>query len=150
MKLDAIQFNTSITGTPSWTKLVDLIYPINSIYLTRGTNTPGDSIGGNWTAITTGSVLALTGSNGFAAVGKNGGSLKISVKQMPSHNHILAGAPNTGNSSSGVCMNVPIYNANYDFSIFNSTCQKGNTESEGGGQNYLPYHYSVKGYYRTS
>lgn len=87
MKLDAIQFNTSTTNTPSWTKLVDLIYPTNSIYLTRGTNAPGNSIGGNWTAITTGSVLALTGSNGFANVGKNGGNLKISVNQMPSHNH---------------------------------------------------------------
>lgn len=42
MKLDAIQFNTSTTDTPSWTKLVDLIYPKNSIYLTRGTNAPGN------------------------------------------------------------------------------------------------------------
>lgn len=47
MKLDAIQFNTSTTNTPSWTKLVDLIYPTNSIYLTRGTNAPGNPIGGN-------------------------------------------------------------------------------------------------------
>lgn len=90
MKLDAIQFNTSTTDTPSWTKLVDLIYPKNSIYLTRGTDAPGNNIGGDWTAITTGSVLALTGSNGFAAVGKNGGSLKISVNQMPSHRHTTA------------------------------------------------------------
>lgn len=105
MKLDAIQFNTSITDTPSWTKLVDLIYPINSIYLTRGTNTPGDSMGGNWTAITTGSVLALTGSNGFAAVGKNGGSLKISVNQMPKHihknNYYDVWVPYWGTASSG-------------------------------------------------
>ena len=134
MKLDAIQFNTSTTNTPSWTKLVDLIYPKNSIYLSMGTNNPGDSVGGAWTAITTGAVLALTGSNGFAAVGKNGGSLKISVKQIPSHSHILAGAPNTGNNSSGVCMNVPIANANYGFSIFNSACQSGKTESQGGGR----------------
>nr|DAU16609.1 MAG TPA: Baseplate structural protein [Caudoviricetes sp.] len=90
MKLDAIQFNISTTDTPSWTKLVDLIYPTNSIYLTRGTNVPGDSIGGNWTAINTGAVLALTGSNGFATVGKNGGSLKISVNQMPSHRHVTS------------------------------------------------------------
>lgn len=89
MKLDAIQFNTSTTDTPSWTKLVDLIYPKNSIYLSMGTNGPGDSVGGAWTAITTGAVLALTGSNGFAEAGKNGGSLKISVNQMPSHNHSL-------------------------------------------------------------
>ena len=150
MKLDAIQFNTSITDTPSWTKLVDLIYPKNSIYLTRGTNTPGDSMGGNWTAITTGSMLALTGSNGFANVGENGGSLKISVKQMPSHSHILSGAPNTGNEASGVCLNVSVDNPDYAFCTFNSACQYGNTEANGGGQNYLPYHYSVKGYYRTS
>lgn len=150
MKLDAIQFNTSTTDTPSWTKLVDLIYPKNSIYLSMGTNNPGDSVGGAWTAITTGAVLALTGSNGFAAVGKNGGNLKISVKQMPSHSHRISGAPNTGSSSSGRCMNVPIDNRNYGFNIFNSACQSGETENEGGGQNYLPYHYSVKGYFRTS
>ena len=105
MKLDAIQFNTSTTDTPSWTKLVDLIYPINSMYLTRGTNAPGDTVGGNWTAITTGSVLALTGSNGFAAVGKNGGSLKISVNQMPSHihknNYYDSWIPYWGTASSG-------------------------------------------------
>lgn len=134
MKLDAIQFNTSTTDTPSWTKLIDLIYPKNSIYLSMGANAPGDDMGGSWTAISTGAVLALTGSNGFAAVGKNGGSLEISVKQMPSHQHILSGAPNTGSDSSGLCMNVPISNPNYSFSIYNSTCQHGKTESEGGGR----------------
>lgn len=133
MKLDAIQFNTSTTDTPSWTKLVDLIYPKNSIYLSMGTNAPGDSMGGSWTAISTGAVLALTGSNGFAAVGKNGGNLKISVKQLPSHQHVLSGAPNTGSGSSGLCMNIPIANSNYNFSIYNSACQHGKTEAEGGG-----------------
>ena len=31
-------------------------------------------------------------------------------------------------------MNVPIANSNYGFSIFNSACQSGNTESQGGGR----------------
>ena len=154
MKLDAIQFNTSTTDTPSWTKLVDLIYPINSIYLTRGTNTPGDSMGGNWTAITTGSVLALTGSNGFADVGKNGGSLKISVNQMPSHRHVTLlenewlafwGTIDTG---TGVLVNA----SNGQWGCMGDSRFTGKTfmKNAGGGENYLPYHYSVKGYYRTS
>ena len=130
MKLDAINFRDG----NSWTSLKDLIYPKNSIYLSMGTNAPGDSIGGAWTAITTGAVLALTGSNGFAEVGKNGGNLKISVKQLPSHQHILSGAPNTGSDSSGLCMNVPIANSNYNFSTYNSACQHGKTEPEGGGR----------------
>lgn len=154
MKLDAIQFNTSTTDTPSWTKLVDLIYPKNSIYLSMGTNNPGDSIGGAWTAITTGAVLALTGSNGFAAVGKNGGSLKISANQMPSHRHVTNvenswiafwGTVDTG---TGVLANAN----NGQWGCMGNSAVSGKTfmKNAGGGQNYLPYHYSVKGYYRTS
>lgn len=154
MKLDAIQFNTSTTNTPSWTKLVDLIYPKNSIYLTRGTDAPGNNIGGNWTAITTGSVLALTGSNGFAAVGKNGGSLKISVNQMPSHRHTTAREDSwiaywgTINTGTGVLANANNgqWGCMGDSTFYGKTFMK----NAGGGQNYLPYHYSVKGYYKTS
>ncbi len=141
MKLDAIQFNTSTTDTPSWTKLVDLIYPKNSIYLSMGTNNPGNSVGGAWTAISTGAVLALTGSNGFATQGHYGGSLKISVKQLPNHSHTLSmrvDPSGFGRISVAGCNNSGY---KYDSDLVNAT---------GGGQNYLPYHYSVKGYYRTS
>lgn len=95
MKLDAIQFNTSTTDTPSWTKLVDLIYPKASMYFSCGGTAPGNSIGGSWVALNGGAVLALTGKNGFATQGAYGGSLKISTNQMPSHSHLPG--KNSGN-----------------------------------------------------
>lgn len=65
---------------------MDIVYPVGSIYLSVASTSPSSTIGGTWTQIK-GAVLAAYGANSFASSGNYGGSLKISVSQMPSHKH---------------------------------------------------------------
>ena len=69
----------------TWVNLLDVIYPTGSIYFSRSATSPASTIGGSWTQIK-GAVLAACGANSFAT-NKYGGSLKISINQMPSHTH---------------------------------------------------------------
>ena len=131
---------------------MDLIYPRTSMYFSCGETAPGNSIGGSWVALGGGAVLALTGKNGFARQGGYGGSLKISVNQMPSHSHL------PGEKSGNFLMQVTNTD---DMPTFWKGLPSGTTSNmwlqrtrktvaTGGGQDYLPYHYSVKGYYRNA
>lgn len=70
----------------TWVNLMDVVYPVGSIYLSVASTSPSSTIGGTWTQIK-GAVLAAYGANSFASSGNYGGSLKISVSQMPSHKH---------------------------------------------------------------
>ena len=70
----------------TWVNLMDIVYPVGSIYLSVSSTSPSSTIGGTWTQIK-GAVLAAYGANSFASSGNYGGSLKISVSQMPSHKH---------------------------------------------------------------
>lgn len=146
MRLDSINFRD---GT-SWISLKDLIYPKNSMYFSCGSNVPGNSIGGSWTALGGGAVLALSGKNGFASPGGYGGNLKISVNQMPSHSH--KPRSDRGNflyqvvDTTGETFWKGITTGTTSNSWINRTRDSATT----GGQNYLPYHYSVKGYYRNA
>ncbi len=83
MKLDAINFRDG----NSWTSLKDLIYPQGCLFFTGTTDAPGELFGGTWAKLDGGAVLALEGRNGFANATNYGGNLKISIDQMPSHNH---------------------------------------------------------------
>lgn len=66
--------------------MLDLVHPVNSLYLTVGSENPATVLGGSWAKLT-GGVLACAGTAGYAAAGAVGGSKKISVGQMPSHIH---------------------------------------------------------------
>lgn len=69
----------------AWVNLMDIVYPVGSLYFSRLSTSPASTIGGSWTRIQ-GAVIAAYGTNGFT--GNNyGGSLKISVNQMPAHAH---------------------------------------------------------------
>lgn len=70
----------------TWVNLMDIIYPVGSIYLNKNSQSPASLIGGSWAQVK-GACLAGTGSNGFAGSGQFGGSFKISIDQMPSHSH---------------------------------------------------------------
>lgn len=68
--------------------MLDLVYPVNSLYLTAGSENPATVLGGTWTKLT-GGVLAAAGTSGYAAAGATGGSKKIGVSQMPRHTHTM-------------------------------------------------------------
>ena len=82
----------------TWVNLLDAIYPAGSVYLSRNATSPASIIGGSWTQIK-GAVLAACGANSFTT-NNYGGSLKISVNQMPSHQHYLGNSNiDSGNSN---------------------------------------------------
>lgn len=73
----------------TFNSLLDLVYPKNSVYLCTHSTNPGTLFGGTW-GQHKGAVLAATGANSFANVNQTGGSLKISINQMPSHTHNMS------------------------------------------------------------
>lgn len=79
--------------------MLDLVYPVNSLYLTVGSENPATVLGGSWSKLT-GGVLACAGTAGHAAAGAVGGSKKISVGQMPSHAHNVEWPKWTGTDGS--------------------------------------------------
>lgn len=70
----------------AYVNLLEVVYPVGSCYFSVQSTSPAAIVGGTWTQLT-GGVLGLAGSTGVADAGEEGGSRKISVEQMPSHNH---------------------------------------------------------------
>lgn len=66
--------------------LVDMVYPVGSIYLAYNHTNPADLFGGTWARIT-GAFLWATDKNG--TIGETGGEKThtLTVDEMPSHNH---------------------------------------------------------------
>lgn len=134
----------------TWVNLMDVVYPVGSVYLSISSTSPSSTIGGTWTQIK-GAVLAAYGANSFASSGNYGGSLKISVSQMPSHKHYaekvfwkpkpsLEGLDNTQTIFADDALSSDVVSGVHTY---------GST-SVGGGQNFLPYHYSIFVWRRTA
>lgn len=126
----------------TWVNLMDIVYPVGSVYLSISSTSPSSTIGGTWTQIK-GAVLAAYGANSFASSGNYGGSLKISVSQMPSHNHLYVEngsfTVQTGNAATAP-----------QWGNWNNLTTGVVTGKAGGGANFLPYHYSMYVWRRTA
>ena len=90
--------------TQAINELVNIIYPVGSIYMSVNSTNPGDLFGGTWTAWGSGRVPVgvNTSDTEFSTVEKTGGAKThtLTVAQMPSHTHTFTGsAINTGNQS---------------------------------------------------
>ena len=83
----------------TWVNLIDVVYPIGSMYFSATSTSPASTVGGTWSQIK-GALIAATGNNGFASV-NYGGSLKISVSQMPTHAHAIHAFSPQDNNVSG-------------------------------------------------
>ena len=81
--------------------LFDIIYPIGSVYLTINDVNPQTLFGGTWVKCSGGFIYGSTGTGTSGTSGNgsgtsvsssgsgNTGSTKLSVSQMPSHNHSI-------------------------------------------------------------
>ena len=77
----------------SWINLLDVIYPVGSLYFSTSSTSPSATIGGTWTQIK-GATIAAVGSNNVNAADYNG-NLKITLNQIPNHEHkVLFGSDN--------------------------------------------------------
>lgn len=67
--------------------LLDVFFPVGSLYLTYSNTNPSKFLGGSWVLYSSDRYLRGGASN--AAVGGTGGSNTISVNQMPQHSHLM-------------------------------------------------------------
>ena len=126
----------------NFVNLLDIIYPVHSVYITISTVSPATSIGGTWTQITNGAcIAAYKDTSGYT------GSKTISISQMPRHNHPLVNNLGCGweaNSSTGDRLYYGRYNSGRILREF------GDSALTGEGQDYIPYSYACKVWVRTA
>lgn len=149
----------------SFVNLMDIIYPVGSIYITTDSTSPSEFIGGTWEKIEN-CLLAASG-NIYNSSGKYAGSDMIDSSAVPNHQHDISGwnsaqatYSNAGfwntNSSSGSLLQLLSFGGDQaggdtgwslrakDIHRINSNGQP--TEQ----QKHIPYHYSVDVYRRTA
>ncbi len=83
-----------------------LLYPIGSIYMSIQDTNPSVFFGGTWERIAKGKTLVGVDENDadFNASSKTGGEKthKLTINEMPSHNHSLLGNSGTGGKAETV------------------------------------------------
>lgn len=72
----------------AWVNLLDVVYPVGSLYFTNNTTSPAAIIGGSWTkieeaAIRSGDTVGYVGEDEHA----------ITIEEMPEHSHELRNMP---------------------------------------------------------
>ena len=140
----------------NWINLLEVLYPVGSMYLSKNSTSPASIIGGSWTQIQ-GAVLGAIGesiSDGY------GGDKTISIDQMPKHKHSVRWS-NDPDSEKEVEFTHPDYPGRHfndgKVARWTSYVENGKVASEGlvvlptgGGQEYMPYHFGVYIWYRTA
>lgn len=125
--------------------LLDLIYPINSIYISVSSTDPGTIFGGTWEAFATGKTLVGVDANDtdFNASGKEGGSktVTLTTDQMPAHQHGLMRSKMDGHTYTGTV-----------FKSSDGSYEDVTTTSAGGGQSHdnMPPYITVYMWKRTA
>lgn len=71
----------------NFVNLMDVIYPVGSIYLSTVATSPAASIGGTWTKLDSDTFICCGTPN--TTGGAN--SIRLTINEMPSHNHRVAG-----------------------------------------------------------
>lgn len=79
----------------NFVNLMDVIYPVGSIYITINAISPANSIGGTWEKIE--NCLLAAGGDSYGLAGRFDGNNKIKMIEIPDHQHHVA----AWNSSSG-------------------------------------------------
>lgn len=125
----------------NFVNLLDIIYPVSSIYITASGISPATSIGGTWTQIKDGACLAA-----YDDIVGYTGSKTISVKQMPVHGHSQYVTANSGNPNI-LRKDYVADTGSAGAQMYSQGC---NTGDAGGGQDYYPYSYACKVWIRTA
>lgn len=86
-KLDAIKIKDNNT----YKTLLDIIYPIGSVYFSADGSNPASMFGGTWVRCHSGLIASQNEDSNYATIGNTKGDLKITVAQMPSHIHNYGG-----------------------------------------------------------
>ena len=71
----------------NYVNLMDIVYPVGSVFISNTSISPADSIGGTWTKLDSDTFICCGTPN--TTGGAN--SIRLTINEMPSHNHQLAG-----------------------------------------------------------
>ena len=149
----------------NFVNLMDVIYPVGSIYLTTNNISPASSIGGTWTQIEN-CLLAASGDT-YNVAGRFDGNDIINKLEIPDHQHAVF----AWNSASATYANANFWNTNagagsiwkllsFDNSLGGDTGwnlwtkstwridDNGNLVAE--QKAHIPYHYSLYVWKRTA
>ena len=125
----------------NFVNLMDIVYPVYSMYITTSSVSPATSIGGTWTKISGGACLAAYDSTtGYT------GSKTISYNQMPVHSHAQYVTANSGDPA----IVRKDYSADSGSAGAAQYPQGCNTGNAGGRQEYYPYSYACRVWVRTA
>lgn len=134
-----------LSGYIQKSELLDLIYPVGSIYFTMSDINPSVIFGGTWAKTAAGRVLVgqYDDMEQFDTVGKYGGEFThtLTEDEIPSHTHEM---PNIEWTNSVYAKTWPAWAGLYSFTQKSTdfTCAAGTTQNRGGGQphnNLQPY-----------
>lgn len=131
------QQNVTIKNGSTWHKICP--FPVGFIYLSQTSTSPATTFGGTWAALNEDRFLRP--SNAWTT----GGSKKISIKQLPPHQHsrrVTTWA--SGFGGSGLAC------SNEDSNYLSNSAQDSPGESTGGGQDYWPQYRDCYAWYRTA
>lgn len=150
---------------PNFVNLLDIIYPVGSIYITTNATSPADSIGGTWEQIEN-CLLAASGDT-YNLAGRFSGSDIISQFAIPDHQHNVVGWHrdtgqyssigfwNTNATAGGLWQLLSVGGKDGGDSGWN-LWTKGTWTLDNNGQlvtkqqEHIPYHYSLAVYKRTA
>lgn len=131
--------NEKINNIEIKSQLLDLVYPIGSIYISYKDISPASLFGGTWTQIKDTFLLACGDTYANGATGGEA-THQLKVEEIPPHNHLATNSTTTygpGTQDAWRCMSFPGTNHDYWQNIW--------TNNTGGGQphNNMPPYLAV-------
>ena len=138
----------------SWVNLLDIVYPIGSVYISNSSTSPSSTIGGSWTQVTgkfirgnnsngSGSATSHThtlSSNGGAMIDKiSGGSVWLNICTQYTNRSFY-------NAETAIAYQVSAIGSSSE-TLFHSTALEGNTDSATAGN---PAYKDFYIWYRTA
>lgn len=147
----------------NFVNLMDVIYPVGSIYITTNATSPANSIGGTWEKIEN-CLLAASGDT-YSLAGRFDGNNMIKTIEIPDHQHQVA-AWNNGrqqfskcgfwktNATGGSLWQLLSYGSDDNGTGWNlwtnSTLRLDENGQLADQKEHIPYHYSLAVYKRTA
>ena len=114
----------------AYVNLLQVIYPVGSCYISFSATSPASIVGGSWLQIKSGLMMAIGSTGAATAAGGTGGSRKISMNQMPAHQHTIKGW-NIG-SAGAIASTTPYNWIGYENSGWSSNAAMMNSAGGGG------------------
>ena len=143
--------NTTIGGSASvgsltvgGNSLLNLVYPVGSVYMSLNSTSPASLFGGTWTQITNRFLLAAGSSYSAGSTG-GASTVTLTTSQIPSHSHglLVDKSGYTGGGNAGAKLSWGTGYTSYDTAAIAYT-------GGGGSHNNMPPYYAVYMWRRTA